>query len=210
MYPLESFMEGNRCICYGIVQSGAHQPDGRPILRVNNLHRTAAASARPRRARPGEALWLKIRRWNLIRSWPVLDGNGRVGRLLIVLLLHARGLLAQPLRYLLEGVEVTTGGAVETTRRLLRLFDEDAALIRARGERRTATLPAVHEVLKHRPVINLGALSEWAGVSFPAASRAIEQLMALGLVEELTGGRRNRLFAYRRHLRILNEDMEPL
>jgi Fic family protein len=172
---------------------------------------------------------------------PFLDGNGRVGRLLIVLLLHARGLLAQPLLYLslffkqhralyyerlgairedgdweawlaffLEGVEVTAGGAVETTGRLLRLFDEDGALIRARGERRTATLLAVHEVLKHRPVIALGALSESAGISFPTASRAIEQFMALGLVNELTGGRRNRLFAYRRYLSILNEDMEPL
>lgn len=172
---------------------------------------------------------------------PFLNGNGRVGRLLIVLLLHARGLLAQPLLYLslffkqhralyyehlgairehgdweawlaffLEGVEVTAGGAVETTRRLLRLFDEDGALIRARVERRTATLLAVHEVLKHRPVIALGALAESAGVSFPTASRAIEQLMALGLVNELTGGRRNRLFSYRRYLRILNEDMEPL
>jgi len=172
---------------------------------------------------------------------PFLDGNGRVGRLLIVLLLHARGLLAQPLLYLslffkqhraiyyerlgairedgdweawlaffLEGVEVTAGGAVETTRRLLRLFDEDAALIRAHGERREATLLAVHEVLKHRPVIALGPLAESARVSFPTTSKAIEQLMVLGLVDELTGGRRNRLFGYRRYLDILNENMEPL
>ena len=105
---------------------------------------------------------------------------------------------------------MTAGGAVETTRRLLRLFDEDAAMIRAHGARRAATLLTVHEVLKHRPVIALGALSELAGVSFPTASKAIEQLTALGLVDELTGGRRNRLFGYRRYLSILNEDMEPL
>jgi Fic family protein len=172
---------------------------------------------------------------------PFLDGNGRVGRLLIVLLLHARGLLAQPLLYLslffkqhralyyerlgairehgdweswlaffLEGVELTAHGAVDITRRLLRLFEQDAALIRARGARRTATLLAVYDVLRHRPVIALGPLAESAGVSFPTAAKAIEQLMALGLVEELTGGRRNRLFAYRRYLDILNEDMEPL
>ena len=39
-----------------------------------NLHRTSAASARPRRARPGEALLLKIRCWNLIRFWLIQAG----------------------------------------------------------------------------------------------------------------------------------------
>jgi Fic family protein len=172
---------------------------------------------------------------------PFLDGNGRVGRLLIALLLHARGLLSQPLLYLslffkqhralyyerlgairedgdweawlaffLEGVEVTASGAVETTRRLLQLFDDDAALIRERGERRTATLLAVHEVLRQRPILALGALAESARISFPTASKAVEALTALGLVDELTGGRRNRLFGYRRYLEILNEGMEPL
>ena len=68
----------------------------------------------------------------------------------------------------------------------------------------------MHAVLRHRPIIALGALAESAQISFPTASKAIDALRALGLVDELTGGRRNRLFSYRRYLEILNEGMEPL
>lgn len=172
---------------------------------------------------------------------PFLDGNGRVGRLLIVLLLHARGVLSQPLLYLslffkqhrdeyyrlldvirhdgdwerwleffLTGVEVTAGGAVATAQDLLRLIEADTALIRERGGRGTATLLVVHKALRRRPVANLTRLSELTGISFPTASKAIERLMTLDMVDELTGGRRNRVFGYRRYLAILNQGMEPL
>ena len=48
------------------------------------------------------------------------------------------------------------------------------------------------------------------GLSFPAVSRGMETLVALGIARELTGQKRHRLFAYDRYLAILNEGTEPL
>jgi Fic family protein len=90
------------------------------------------------------------------------------------------------------------------------LFERDTAVIRAQGGRATGTLLAVHEALRRRPVTTLSALGVAAGISFPTAAKAIDRLTALGVVDELTGGRRNRVFGYRGQLAILNEGMEPL
>jgi DNA-binding Lrp family transcriptional regulator len=68
----------------------------------------------------------------------------------------------------------------------------------------------VFSALCQRPLTSIGAVSERAGISFPTASKAIEQLVGLGIVREITGGRRNRLFAYDAYLTILGEGTEPL
>lgn len=170
---------------------------------------------------------------------PFLDGNGRVGRLLITFLLCHAGLLHEPLLYLslylkqrradyyalldgvrregdweawlaffLEGVRVTAEGAVETAQRLAQMFRDDRATIEPRGRRAGSAL-RVHEALKARPILSLPAICERTGLSFPAASSAIDLLAELGMVRELTGKRRNRLFVYDRYLAILNEGTEP-
>ncbi len=171
---------------------------------------------------------------------PFLDGNGRVGRLLISLLLHERRVLRQPLLYLslyfkqhrdeyyrlldtvrddgnweawldffLEGVAVTAGAAVDTANRLLALFREDGEKL-ARANSRTGSLAQVYGVLRARPVATIQELSARARVSFPTAAKAIETLVESGIVRELTGGRRNRVFAYQQYLAILAEGTEPL
>ena len=53
-------------------------------------------------------------------------------------------------------------------------------------------------------------LKELSGLSFPTAAKAIENLVELGIAREITGGRRNRLFAYDAYLAILSEGTEPL
>ena len=169
---------------------------------------------------------------------PFLDGNGRVGRLIITFLLCSRGVLREPLLYLslylkehraeyyellervrrdgdweawlaffLEGVRVTAEGAVETARRLEALFGDDRARIEATGRRAGSAL-RVHEALKARPILSLPAACERTGLSFPAVSSAMDLLVELGVARELTGRRRNRLFAYDRYLAILNEGTE--
>lgn len=171
---------------------------------------------------------------------PFLDGNGRIGRLLIALLLHHSGVLSQPLLYLslyfkqyraeyyrlldlvrtegdweawldffLEGVETTAAGAVETAQRLIRLFKEDSARLQALG-RVAATGLRVFNALCERPVTTLDAVCRRAGITFPTASKGMNALVKLGMVRELTGGRRNRVFVYDRYLSILNEETEPL
>ncbi len=169
---------------------------------------------------------------------PFLDGNGRVGRLLITLLLCQSEVLRAPLLYLslylkqnratyyalldavrregdweawltffLEGVRQTADGAVSTARRLAALFQEDRERIAPRGRRAGSAL-RVHEALKARPITSMQELRERSGLSFPATSSGMDLLVELGIARELTGRRRNRVFAYDRYLAILNEGTE--
>jgi Fic family protein len=171
---------------------------------------------------------------------PFLDGNGRVGRLLITLLLCDAGVLKEPLLYLslyfkqnrseyyhlldrvrtegdwegwidffLEGVRSTADTAVATARRLVTLFDQDRERIRG-GGRTAGSALRVHDVLRERPVTSLRDVSRRSKLSFPAASAGMGLLAKLGIARELTGKKRDRVFAYDRYLAILNEGTEPL
>ena len=169
---------------------------------------------------------------------PFLDGNGRVGRLLVTLLLCDTGVLRDPLLYLslylkqhrgkyyellehvrrtgdweqwlaffLEGVQSTAEGAVAAFRRLSDLFGSDRAAVEQHGRRAGSAL-RVHGALSARPLLSLPEVCGRTGLSFPAASAAMNLLVRLGIAREITGGRRNRLFAYDRYLSILNEGTE--
>lgn len=169
---------------------------------------------------------------------PFLDGNGRLGRLLIALLLHHGRLLKEPLLYLslffrqhraeyydrldrvrsqgdweawvdffLEGVEQTANGAVTTAQRLVARFQDDHQRVQsAGGTSALRVLTAMHQ----RPLSSLKILAATSGLSFPTASKAILALVNLGIVQELTGQRRNRVFAYSGYLAILNEGGDAL
>jgi len=169
---------------------------------------------------------------------PFLDGNGRVGRLLITFLLCRAGLLRQPLLYLslyfkknrdeyyrlLE--EVRRHGDWEAW---LEFFLEgvrqtaDGAVATARQleslfredrhrvqERGRAAGSAlrVHEALKERPIASIQEISRRSGISFPAATAGLSLLDELGIAREFTGRKRNRLFGYSRYIAILNEGTE--
>lgn len=171
---------------------------------------------------------------------PFLDGNGRIGRLLIALLLHHEGVLRQPLLYLslyfkqhrseyyrlldatresgdweawldffLEGVLFTANGAVETTHQLLDVFREDQERIRGLG-RAAANALRVFNVLGTRPLASINVLAERAGMAYPTTSRAVEALEGIGILREITGRRRGRVYAYTRYVEVLNEGVEPL
>lgn len=171
---------------------------------------------------------------------PFLDGNGRVGRLLIALLLHDARLLRQPLLYLslffkkhrdeyyrllgavredgdweawidffLEGVELTANAAVDTAHRLLKLFDDDATRLQSLG-RGAASAGHALDALRRRPLATIGEIGERIGATFPTASKALEALEGLGVVREITGKARSRVYAYQGYLDILGEGMEPL
>lgn len=169
---------------------------------------------------------------------PFLDGNGRVGRLLITFLLCKAGILREPLLYLslyfkqhrdeyyrlldlvrhegdweawleffLEGVTTTAKSAVATAQRLNALFSSDQAVIQQKGRKASSAL-RVHQVLQRRPVSNLQQAATSTGLSFPTTCVAMELLVELGIAREVTGKRRNRVFAYGGYLDILSDGTE--
>jgi Fic family protein len=171
---------------------------------------------------------------------PFLDGNGRVGRLLISLLLHQDGVLRQPLLYLslyfkqhraeyyrqldavrttgdweawldffLLGVSETATGAVDTAHRLLSVFVGDTVRIQEIG-RLSGNALRVFDALRHRPVADIDHLARQTGIAYSTAARVVDALVGLGVLRELTGRKRGRVFAYGRYLDILSEGAQPL
>jgi Fic family protein len=169
---------------------------------------------------------------------PFLDGNGRVGRLLITLLFCHAGVLREPLLYLslylkqnrtryyqlldrvthdgdweswllffLEGIRQTADAAVATAHNLASLFGEDRLRIERSGRRAGSAL-RVQEALKRRVITSVPDVTRLTGLSFPAASAAVSHLAEMGIVKELTGRRRNRLFVYEKYLAFLNQGTE--
>jgi hypothetical protein len=90
------------------------------------------------------------------------------------------------------GYRVTAEGAVTTAQRLGEMFRADRARIEPRGRRAGSAL-RVHEAIKARPITSMTEVCRATGLSFPAASSAMDVLVELGIARELTGRRRNRL-----------------
>ncbi len=169
---------------------------------------------------------------------PFLDGNGRVGRLLITLLLCAEGVLREPLLYLslylkqhreryyellntvrrdgdweawlsffADAVRATAAAAVDTARALVEMFASDRERIRSLGRGGLSALQVHHE-LQRRPLCNITSLVSATGLSTPTIAKAVEALMRLEIVREVTGRRRNRVFAYGQYIDTLNRGTE--
>jgi Fic family protein len=164
---------------------------------------------------------------------PFLDGNGRVGRLLITFLLVHHGILRRPLLYLsyflklhrteyfdrlmavrlrgdweawlrffLEGVASTATEATDTAERVFELRERHrATVIEQTGPNGLLLLSE----LFRRPLINVSVAARVLGVTFPTANRLIGRFEELGLVLEVTGQRRSRLFRYDPYLRLFDE-----
>ena len=164
---------------------------------------------------------------------PFLDGNGRLGRLLVTFILCAEGALSQPLLYLslylkenrqeyydslqavltdgdwerwmsfyLAGVEAVSLQAAETARSLTRLFEQDRKRIEALGKMSVTALK-IHEMAKKDIRVALMDAHRRLKISVPAVARSIAKLAELGVLRELTGRRRNRVFVYDQYLKQL-------
>lgn len=171
---------------------------------------------------------------------PFLDGNGRLGRLLITLLLCAKGALKEPLLYLslyfklhrnqyydhlqrirtegaweewlrffLEGTATTAQEAAKTATRILNLFSKDRQKIQKLG-RSTASALRVYEFMQRKPITNIAAAAKALKLSIPTVTVVLNHLVRIGIVEEVTGKRRDRLFTYSRYFNIVSEGTEPL
>ncbi len=171
---------------------------------------------------------------------PFLDGNGRLGRLLITFMLCADGILKQPILYLslyfktrrdryydllqrtrehgdwetwleffLTGLRETCDQATDTARRILDLFARDRHLIDGIG-RPAASALRVHRFLQGRPIGSIPMIAANLNMSRPTVTKSLNHLRRLGIVSEMTGRRRDRLFRYHEYVSILGEGTEPL
>ena len=171
---------------------------------------------------------------------PFLDGNGRLGRLLITLLLCAQGALKEPLLYLslffkthrdkyydhlqrvrtegaweewleffLEGAATTAQEAAAAATRILRLFSRDRTKIQKLGRAAASTL-RVHEYMQRKPMANIRDAARALKLSIPTVTAGFNHLVRIGVLEEVTGKRRDRLFTYARYFNIVSEGTEPL
>ena len=165
---------------------------------------------------------------------PFLDGNGRVGRLLITLFLIERNLLRMPLLYLsayfersretyyahltgistkddwegwilyfLEGVEGQAQRSVKTADQILTLKKDWEELLKEQAGSRS--LLKALDFLFLQPVINSNRLASKLDVSFQTANTLIAKLEEMGVLEEITGQKRNRRFYFPQFIRFLAE-----
>jgi len=166
---------------------------------------------------------------------PFLDGNGRVGRLLITLLLVAEGVLREPLLYLslffkqhrdeyyerlqrirthgewepwlayfLDGVAQVARGATDTTARIVRMIEHDRRRIGELGRGAGSAL-RVHDVAVRSVVVNPRLAARTTGLTDPPIYAAIRRLEGLGVLREVTGRQRGKIWVYGEYLDLLNE-----
>jgi cell filamentation protein, protein adenylyltransferase len=166
---------------------------------------------------------------------PFTDGNGRVGRLLITFLLAHRGALHRPLLYLshylrrnraeyydrlmavrlrgdwegwlrffLVGVSETATEATATAQAILDLRDRHRELA---GQKAGVNGMRLHDLLFDRPLVNVNLVKDKLGLSFATANGLVKSFEQIGLLVEITGGRRGRVFSYDTYLALLRDDI---
>jgi Fic family protein len=171
---------------------------------------------------------------------PFLDGNGRIGRLLVTLYLCVHGVLRKPLLYLslylkshraeyyrlLQEVrehgaweawlEFFLEGVAETANQAFDAATRIVDIFKRDREQITAesdragSALRVHELFQQNPFLTANLLVERTGLTAPTINAVLADLERLRIIEEVTGRRRGRVFGYSGYLAILSEGTEPL
>ncbi|MGA1848589.1 MAG: Fic family protein [Thermoplasmatota archaeon] len=167
---------------------------------------------------------------------PFLDGNGRMGRLLILLILLRDGHLKNPLLYIshffrmqrsiyyeklqnvrergewegwigffLKGVKEVSEEASKRSLYILSLVKEHREIILGKLGRNGPRAVILLNAMMRRPVLDVNGIREITGLSYQNANRMASQLEDLGILVEVTGQRRNRIFEYKEYLDTLEK-----
>ena len=167
---------------------------------------------------------------------PFLDGNGRVGRLLITFALVQERVLHEPILYLsiffkrhrqeyydrlqairekgdwegwldffLEGVASVSVEATDTVREIVNLREETRALINQGLGRRSGSALQLLETLFKNPIVNVRFVQQTTGLSQPAANALTNAMEEIGVLEETSGRKTYRVFAFHRYLDLFPE-----
>lgn len=167
---------------------------------------------------------------------PFLDGNGRVGRLLITFLLTHHGLLQKPVLYLshffkkhkseyyerlqsvretgdwegwlaffLRGVVEVSEGAAKTARRIIALREKHRTAVTEHLGRAAGNGHRILESLYRHPFLSVAGAQEIIGTTYAAANNLVSLLAKIGILKEVTGQKRNRIFYYKPYINIFTE-----
>lgn len=169
---------------------------------------------------------------------PFLDGNGRIGRLLITLQLHHEGLLTQPFLYISLYInkhrdqyyrrldQVRSDGdweqwlaffltaVLETSKDAVSVARKLSNLFREDEEKirkisgNRGSAVQIHQAFQKRPFLTLNRAAQFTGLTFPAASNGVKSLERLKVVREVTGKKRNRVYVYSKYIDILTDNSE--
>ncbi len=161
---------------------------------------------------------------------PFLDGNGRVGRLMITLYLVNKGILRKPILYLSDFLETHRRhyyenlmlvrekndisqwfkfflvGIIETANKGIQTFDSILKLQKQvdldiqKLGSRAANAQKITNYLYQRPLINAEKIVEVASISYPSAYKLIEDMEKLEILKEITGGQRSREYIFERYI----------
>jgi len=169
---------------------------------------------------------------------PFLDGNGRMGRLLITFILCHDKVLEKPLLYLslffkkhreeyyerlnavrrdgdwegwikfyLQGVYEISKQATDAAKSIMDLLAADRQKLAGLGKAAPTAL-ALLDLLYLRPYVTIPFVAKELDISPPAASKAVNNLVALGILKEVSGKKRDRIFLHERYLAIIREGTE--
>lgn len=161
---------------------------------------------------------------------PFLDGNGRIGRMLIILMLMNERVLSSPILYMSlflktnrieyydrlsevrnkgnyeQWIKFFLQGVITTCEDSIFTIKQIHKIMNedaAKIQKDTDTVKAVFTYLKEHPIVNIGGTAKALGVAFNTVSTALKKLSAAGIVEEKTTKSRDRIFEYSRYLNIL-------
>ena len=167
---------------------------------------------------------------------PFLDGNGRIGRLLILLYLMEQGLLAKPviyISYFLKKNQIEYYDRISEVRRSgnfeqwIRFFLEAVSKAASdslesisklsnlhdknleklpKTSRSKDNLRALFDYIEQYPIIDIKRTAKELEISYNTAATAVKKLVELGILQETTNAARNRVFAYEEYLEILRKD----
>lgn len=167
---------------------------------------------------------------------PFLDGNGRVGRLLITFLLCESKILLRPvlyishyfkkhrqeyydrlqgvrdngdweawLKFFLKGIAEVSLEATETARKIVSLREDHQKTITETFGRTAGNGHKILDTLFLRPFVSVTEVSETLGITFAAANNLVQRFMQAGILHEVTGQARYRLFSYQPYIQLFSD-----